>query len=277
MPQPLLGGGLTILETAASTGRFDTLAAAINAAGLTATLEGPGPFTVFAPTDAAFANIPPQRLDYLLQPENVDFLTTLLTFHVTGGTLDAATVLGSPYISTVSGQRAEVDAGSVQIEGANLIATDIFCSNGVIHVIDEVIFPELRTITALTATNPNFSTLFTALQVAGLDDDLETAGPFTVFAPTDSAFSALPTGVLDSLVANPSALENVLGFHVTPGRLYAEDVVAAGQLTMLNNLMTTITVDNGVAKINDVVISVTDIETWNGVVHVIDAVLVPGP
>ncbi len=275
-PQPA-GSGLTILETAASTGRFDTLAAAIELAGLTSTLEGPGPFTVFAPTDAAFAKVPPHRLEFLLRPENQAFLSTLLTFHVAGESLNAAAVLGSPYISTVSGQRAEVDAANLQIEGADFIVTDVFCNNGVIHIIDEVIFPELRTITAMTTTIPDFSTLNLALGIAGLDDDLETAGPFTVFAPTNAAFDALPPGVLDSLVADPNALGNVLLFHVTSGRLYAEDVLASGQLTMLNNLVTDVTLDNGVAKINDSVITVTDVETWNGVIHVIDAVLVPGP
>ena len=269
-------GGLTILETAASTGRFDTLAAAIGAAGLTATLEGPGPFTVFAPTDAAFENVPPHRLNYLLQPENIEALQSLLTFHVAGGVLDASAVLSSPFITTVSGQRAQVDANNLQIEGADIMATDIFCTNGVIHIIDTVIFPELRTVTGLTATNPDFSTLFTALSVAGLDDDLETPGPFTVFAPTNAAFAALQPGVLDNLIANPSALEDVLKFHVTPGRLYAEDVLGAGQLTMLNSLTTNVVLDNGVPKINGVTITVTDIETRNGVVHVIDAVLVPG-
>lgn len=278
MPQPVaLGGGLTILETAAAAGNFTTLAAALNAANLTTTLEGPGPFTVFAPTDAAFGNVGPRRLEFLLDPNNIDFLTELLTFHVVSGNVDATQVLGSTFLTTLANQRADIDAGAVQIEGANITTTDIVCTNGIIHIIDDVIFPELRTITGLTASTPDFSTLFFALETAGLDDDLETAGPFTVFAPTNAAFDLLPAGVLDSLVANPTALGDVLLYHVTPGQLYAEDVLASSTLPMLNMINTNIAIVNGNPQINDSIITVTDVETRNGIVHIIDAVLVPGP
>lgn len=275
--QAAMAGSLSILETATAAGRFNTLAAALQAADLVTALSGPGPFTVFAPTDNAFAQLDSGRLQFLLQPENKERLTTLLTFHVASGNLTATQVLGSNYISTLSGQRAEIDPLNVQIEGAGFKATDIVCSNGIIHVIDAVIQPELRTVTGLVATNPNFSTLYTALQVAGLNDDLLTPGPFTVFAPTNAAFDNLPAGVLDSLIADPTALGNVLLYHVTPGRLYAEDVLAASGFTMLNNVNTTISMSGGNAMIDGAVITVTDVEVANGVIHVIDAVLVPGP
>jgi uncharacterized surface protein with fasciclin (FAS1) repeats len=277
-PAPSAAQGLpTILEAAAAAGNFNTLAAALNAADLVGTLSGPGPFTVFAPTDAAFGTVPPGRLAYLLNPANKARLQTLLTYHVVPGNLDSTAVLGSPFLTTVSGQRAVVDAQALTIDGVQISSTDIICSNGIIHVLDGVMFPELRTVTGMAATTPDFSTLFTALQVAGLDDDLEAAGPFTVFAPTNAAFAALPPGVLDSLINDPNALGNVLLYHATPGRLYAEDVLAQPSFTMLNGGTTTITANASGAFINGAQITVTDVEVWNGVIHVIDAVLVPGP
>ena len=277
MPAPTAaaqGAPLTILETASAAGRFSTLAAALNAADLVGTLSGPGPFTVFAPTDAAFANIPPHRLAFLLQPENKAFLQEVLTFHVVAGSVDSTQVLASPFLDTVAEQRAEIDAGNVQIEGANLIATDIVCSNGIIHVVDSVLLPELRTITQVANTTDGFNNLYDALVLAGLDDDLAGDGPFTVFAPTDSAFRALPSGLVESL--SVAELGNILGLHVTTGRNYVEDVLAAGGFTMLNGDTTTITTTTEGAFINGVEITVTDIEARNGVIHVIDAVLIPG-
>ena len=271
------GGQLSILDTAASTGRFDTLAAALNAANLTTTLQGPGPFTVFAPTDEAFAAFPPERLNYLLQPQNVGALTSALTFHVASGSLDSTAVLGSPFITTLNGQRAEVASSLIQIEGANFLATDIICSNGIIHIIDKVILPEFRSVTGLTATTPGFGILNAALTVSGLDTTLDAPGDFTVFAPTDAAFQALPAGVLDSLIANPTALSDVLLYHATAGRLYASDVLGVSTLPMLNMANTTISVGPMGPMINNSLITITDIEVANGVVHVIDAVLVPGP
>jgi uncharacterized surface protein with fasciclin (FAS1) repeats len=277
-PAPPAGQGLpTILEAAAAAGNFNTLAAALNAADLVGTLSGPGPFTVFAPTDAAFGTVPPGRLAYLLNPVNKPRLQTLLTYHVVAGNLDSSAVLGSPFLTTVSGQRAAIDPQALTIDGVQISTTDIVCSNGIIHVLDGVMFPELRTVTGMAATTPDFSTLFTALQVAGLDDDLETPGPFTVFAPTNAAFAALPAGTLDALINDPNALGNILLYHATPGRLYAEDVLSQTGFTMLNGGTTSITTTSRAAFINGAKITVTDVEVWNGVIHVIDAVLVPGP
>ncbi len=232
---------------------------------------------MFAPTDEAFAAFPPQRLGYLLDPQNVDALTSALTFHVASGALDANTVLGSPFVTTLNGQRAEVSSSLIQIEGVSFLATDIVCSNGIIHVIDKVILPEFRSVTGLTATTPGFGTLNAALTVTGLDVTLNSPGDFTVFAPTDAAFQALPAGVLDTLIANPAALSDVLLYHATAGRLYASDVLSLTSLPMLNMANTTISVGPMGAMINNSLITVTDIEVANGVVHVIDAVLVPGP
>lgn len=136
--------GSNILETAAAAGSFTTLAAAINAAGLAETLSGPGPFTVFAPTDDAFAKLPAGTVEDLLKPENKEKLVAVLTYHVVPGNVMAKDVVGSPKLKSVQGQEltVRVDGSAVSIDGASVIKTDIAASNGVIHVIDSVVLPK---------------------------------------------------------------------------------------------------------------------------------------
>ena len=132
-----------IVETAVSAGQFKTLAAALQGAGLVETLKGPGPFTVFAPTDEAFAKLPAGTVEELLKPENKDKLTAILTYHVVPGAVKAADVVKLTEAKTVNGKMLSVHAmdGKVTINDANVTATDIEASNGVIHVIDTVILP----------------------------------------------------------------------------------------------------------------------------------------
>jgi uncharacterized surface protein with fasciclin (FAS1) repeats len=132
-----------IVDTAAASGQFKTLVAAIEAAGLVNTLEGKGPFTVFAPNDAAFAKLPPGTVDNLLQPANKAKLVALLTYHVVPGTIMAADVVKLKEAKTVNGQMLAIRAqnGTVMVNNAKVTATDIVTSNGVIHVIDAVVLP----------------------------------------------------------------------------------------------------------------------------------------
>lgn len=132
-----------IVDTAVSAGQFSTLAAALEAAGLVGTLKGEGPFTVFAPTDAAFAKLPAGTLDSLLKPENRDQLVSILTYHVVPGKVMASDVGNLSEAETVNGQKIdiEVDGSTVRIDDATVVAADIAASNGVIHVIDSVILP----------------------------------------------------------------------------------------------------------------------------------------
>jgi uncharacterized surface protein with fasciclin (FAS1) repeats len=133
-----------IVDTAAAADGFQTLVAAIKAADLVDTLKGDGPFTVFAPTDDAFAKLPDGTLDELLKPESKEKLTAILTYHVVPSKVMAADVVNLESAKTVQGQEVaiSVENGSVKVDGANVTATDIECSNGVIHVIDAVILPE---------------------------------------------------------------------------------------------------------------------------------------
>ena len=132
-----------IVETASSNGSFTTLVAAVQAAGLSETLQGDGPFTVFAPTDAAFAKLPAGTVENLLLPENIDQLTAILTYHVVAGKVTAAQVVKLDSATTVNGQDVQIRVanGVVTVDGATVAAADVMASNGVIHVIDEVILP----------------------------------------------------------------------------------------------------------------------------------------
>ena len=132
-----------IVDTAVSAGSFNTLVKAVQAAGLTSTLEGPGPFTVFAPTDQAFAKLPAATLESLLKPENKDKLRAILTYHVVAGNVDAAEVVKLTSVKTVEGADLKIAAvnGTVMVDNANVVKTDIHASNGIIHVIDAVMLP----------------------------------------------------------------------------------------------------------------------------------------
>jgi uncharacterized surface protein with fasciclin (FAS1) repeats len=135
-----------IVETAVAAGSFQTLVAAVKAAGLVETLQGEGPFTVFAPTDEAFAKLPAGTVESLLKPENRDKLVAVLTYHVVPGRLMASDVVGSEYLKTVQGQEIKVwtKDGKAMVDNAVILKTDIGTSNGVIHVIDSVILPEAK-------------------------------------------------------------------------------------------------------------------------------------
>ena len=276
-----------IVDTAVADGRFTTLAAALEAAGLVETLKGEGPFTVFAPTDDAFAALPAGTLDELLKPENKQQLTDILTYHVVSGKVMAADVSGLTSATTVLGKDVaiKVDMGNVYINDAKVIITDIETSNGVIHVIDAVILlpsdeaaAESNTIVDVAVADGRFTTLVAAVEAAGLVETLSGEGPFTVFAPTDDAFAALPAGTLDSLLLpeNKQQLTDILTYHVVSGKVMAADVVTLTSAPTVLGKDITITVKDGKVYLNDTVqVIITDVEASNGVIHVIDAVLLP--
>jgi uncharacterized surface protein with fasciclin (FAS1) repeats len=280
-----------IVEIAAEDGRFTTLVAAVQAAGLAETLSGEGPFTVFAPTDEAFAALPEGTLDSLLLPENKQQLTDILLYHVVPGKVmaeDAIALDGQMADTALEGKQIAIkeDMGSVYLnENAKVIITDIEASNGVIHVIDSVILPpsedaamETSDIVDTAINDGRFTTLVTAVQAADLVDTLKGEGPFTVFAPTDDAFAALPEGTLDTLLMpeNKQQLTDILLYHVVPGKVMAADVVDLSSAPTVLGKDATVKVEDGKVFLNDnVEIIITDIETSNGVIHVIDAVLLP--
>ena len=281
MPEPVLKD---IVDTAVADGRFTTLVAAVTAAELVDTLKGEGPFTVFAPTDDAFAKLPAGTVEELVKPENKQKLTDILLYHVVSGKVMAADVVGLTSATTVLGKdvAVKVDMGNVYVNDAKVIITDIETSNGVIHVIDTVLLPPAeeakQTIVDIAVADGRFTTLVAALQAAGLVETLSGEGPFTVFAPTDDAFAKLPAGTVESLLKpeNLEQLKNILLYHVVSGKVLAADVVGLTSAPTVLGQDVTITVKDGNVYLNDTVqVIITDIEASNGVIHVIDAVLLP--
>ncbi|MGF1581666.1 MAG: fasciclin domain-containing protein [Gemmataceae bacterium] len=268
-----------IVTTAVKSGKFKTLVAAVKAAGLVKTLQGRGPFTVFAPTDAAFNKLPKGTVQTLLLPENKGKLASILTYHVTPGRVLAKQALGLSNAPTVNGQRLDIvfKKNTLTIDGAKVVITDIQCSNGVIHVIDSVMLPSFDTIPETAVKAGSFKTLIAAVKAAGLAETLSNKGPFTVFAPTDAAFNKLPKHVLADLLKpeNKQKLTNILLYHVVSGRVYSDQAVKAGQARTLAKQRVRVNFGADGIKINDSKVVIADIDTTNGVIHAIDTVLIP--
>jgi uncharacterized surface protein with fasciclin (FAS1) repeats len=268
-----------IVEVAQSNGSFNTLIAAAKAAGLVDALTGDGPITVLAPTDEAFAKLPEGTVESLLKPENKDKLARILTYHVIPGKVESGTVKSLNNAVTLSGQRIDIKAkgSDLMIDNAKVVSADVQASNGVIHVIDTVLIPEDDTIVGVASEAGTFNTLLAAAKAAGLADLLGSEGPFTVFAPTDEAFAKLPAGTVESLLKpeNKDKLASILKYHVVPGRIYADEAIKLGEATSALGSDLTISKKWGNVKINDAKVVSADIEATNGVIHVIDSVLLP--
>ena len=261
-----------IVETAVAAGDFKTLVTAVKAAGLVETLSGEGPFTVFAPTDAAFEKLPAGALDNLLK--NPEALKAVLLYHVVPGKVMASDVGGLKTAKTALGQSMKIDASrGVKADNATVVTTDILCSNGVIHVIDAVILPANDIIEAARGAG-SFKTLLTAIEAAGLTDTLRGAGPFTVFAPTDEAFAKLPKETLESLLKDKQKLASILTYHVVPGKVMAADVTRLKEAKTVQGQSVKIDTSSGV-KVDGAKVVKTDVPATNGVIHVIDSVIMP--
>jgi len=298
-----------IVDTAVAAGTFNTLAAALTAADLVTTLKGAGPFTVFAPTDAAFAKLPAGTVDNLLKPENKATLQSILTYHVVAGKVLAADVVKLTKATTVQGKDVaiSVSGSTVKVNDATVTATDVMASNGVIHVIDTVLMPPsagaggtggaggmggtagmggmggtagtaaLKDIVDTAVAAGTFKTLAAALTAADLVTTLKGAGPFTVFAPTDAAFAKLPAGTVDNLLKpeNKVTLQSILTYHVVAGKVLAADVVKLTNATTVQGKDVAISVSGSTVKVNDATVTAVDVMASNGVIHVIDTVLTP--
>jgi len=263
----------SLIEVAASAGDFTTLLAAVDAAGLTETLDQDGPFTVFAPTDAAFNALPEGTVEALLA--DVPALTDILLFHVVSGNVDSSTVAELSLIETLEGSDIKVTLdGDVYVNNAMVTVVDVAADNGTIHIIDAVIQPPAD-IVSIAASDDQFSTLVTALEVADLAVTLSGEGPFTVFAPTNAAFDALPEGQLDMLLGDVDALTDILLFHVAGDKLTAADIGGSTYVETLLGVDAEIGVSGESTTIANAPISFTDIPASNGVIHIIDAVMVP--
>ncbi|MEZ5305975.1 MAG: fasciclin domain-containing protein [Pyrinomonadaceae bacterium] len=271
-----------IVDTAVSAKKFNTLVAAVKAAGLVETLKGEGPFTVFAPTDDAFAKLPAGTVENLLKPENKAMLVDILKYHVVSGSVRAEQVVKLTKATTVEGSDVMIkaDASGVLLNGSSkVVQTDVWAKNGVIHVIDTVLMPPVKKDIVDTAVSTNmFNTLVAAVKAAGLVDTLKGDGPFTVLAPTDDAFAKLPEGTVENLLKpeNKDMLVKILTYHVISGSVDSAAVSKMKSAKTVQGQSVKIKAKHGKVWINNANVVKADVEASNGIIHVIDTVLMPG-
>lgn len=272
-----------ILTTAASTGSFKTLTSLVVAANLDEVLQGKGEFTVFAPTDEAFAKLPKETLATLLKPENRESLAAILKYHVLPRAISVPKTNSHPLESakTLLGKSVKFDRNGteVKVNNAQIKTRNIRCSNGLIHVIDAVLIPpqEDKTIVGTATKAGNFKTLLAAAKAAGLLETLSGKGPLTVLAPSDKAFKSLPKKTLASLLKpeNKQRLTEILKYHVIAGKVTARDAVQAGTAKTVGGQSVQIAIKKGQLTVNNSNVTANDLEASNGIIHVIDKVLLP--
>ncbi len=282
---------LNIVDTAVATGSFNTLAAALQATDLISVLTNESEtFTVFAPTDEAFAELGEDTINGLLA--DPDTLRDILLYHVIpDAEVDAVTALGLAGSTVTTANEDDValslNDGSLFINMSEVIATDIFASNGIIHVIDKVLLPPsdppseaaLGSIVETAVAAGSFNTLVAALQATGLDAALaNTDDTFTVFAPTDDAFAKLGEDTINALLADPDTLASILLYHVIGGQAVDSTTaisLAGNDVATVNGADITISVRDSSLFINNSEVIAADVAASNGIIHVIDTVLLP--
>jgi transforming growth factor-beta-induced protein len=274
-----------VMQVADATSNLSTLVAAIDAASLRATLAGSGPFTVFAPTNDAFAAVDADVLTFLLATPAE--LSKVLTYHVVSGKVMSTDLSSGPVNTLNTGQSVTVDLSSgVKINDASVTTADVETTNGVVHIIDKVMIPEnldlsgmLPSAAEAAIATSELSTLVSILSLPGLSDILAAASDddaeITVFAPTNDAFAAVLTALgLTSINEIPeSVLLDIVTYHIVGAAALSTDLEATTYET-LNGESVTVDLSSGV-KINEASVSSADIEVSNGVVHIIDGVLLP--
>jgi transforming growth factor-beta-induced protein len=285
---------LNIVQLAESVKDLSTLVAAVVAGDLADTLSSPGPFTVFAPTNEAFAALPAGTLTKLMKPESKKELVDILTYHVLPEKVLSTDLKAFQEVKTVEGKLLQVTKsfGRVRV-GASLhskdlrrvTAADNLASNGVVHIIDGVLIPPVRpNIVKLAESVKDLSTLVAAVVAGDLADTLSSPGPFTVFAPTNEAFAALPAGTLSNLLklANKKELVDILTYHVLPEQVLSTDLKAFQAVKTVEGKPLHVTKWGGRVRVGPSLESKdlknvvkADNLASNGVVHIIDGVLLP--
>lgn len=273
----------TIVDIAVEDNSFSILVEALQKANLVQALEADGPFTVFAPTNDAFNQLFSDLGVSGINELSAQTLTPILLYHVLGVKAESGD-LSTGYFETINTNGPDGNAvqiyvtvgNGVKINGqVNVTSADIMGSNGVIHVIDKVMLPP--TVVDLAISNPAFSILVEAVVKAGLVDALNAPGPLTVFAPTNDAFQALFTTLGVSGIADLTAaqLSPILLYHVVNGNVRS-DMVATGMVPTLNGASIDLVANaNGVSLNGNANVIVVDVQGANGVIHVIDQVILP--
>merc|ERR1719201_3107343 len=278
-----------IVQLAVGTKDLSTLVAALKAGQLVSALEGKGPFTVFAPTNAAFAKLPKATLNHLLDPKALSSLQAVLEYHVVSGAIYSKSLKAVNHVKTLESEQLLVEkhAGGVTVNRKSHVTTaDVRASNGVVHIVDAVLIPPsmlppsqtVKNIVNLAAGTKDLSTLVAALKAGNLVNALEGTGPFTVFAPTNEAFAKLPKATLNSLLQpkNIRTLQAVLEYHVVSGSIYSSSLKSENTVKTLESETMLVEVRNGGVTINHAAhVTMANVAASNGVVHIIDAVLLP--
>ena len=263
-------------------GRFTTLLTALEVAGLKDTVATGGVFTVLAPTDDAFAALPPGTVESLVT--NVPALQNILLYHALGGRESLYELLNQSTATTLQGNPilALREGFKVRINGNRVLTPSLPASNGIIHPIDGVLIPpasdiKINSIVDVLALDGRFTTLIAAVQAAGLADALATGGPFTLFAPTEDAFAALPPGTVESLVTNVPALQNILLYHALDESKSAYELLRKRSVETLQGEEVAVSFNRSGILINQARVLNPNVKAPNGIIHVIDAVLLPPP
>ena len=268
-----------IPTNAQNTGEHNSLVAALDHVDLVTVLEADGPFTVFAPTDAAFAEAGIDLASFDTDEENAT-LYDILTYHVYSGSVESSAVTDGLTVAMLNGDDATftVAGGVVSIGDAKVTQPDVIASNGIIHVIDKVLMPpaDIVDIPATAASTGAHASLVAALTQANLVSALQADGPFTVFAPTDAAFAeaGIDLASFDTDEEN-ATLYDILTYHVYSGSVESSAVTDGLTVAMLNGDDATFTVAGGVVSIGDAKVTQPDVIASNGIIHVIDKVLMP--
>jgi uncharacterized surface protein with fasciclin (FAS1) repeats len=286
---PIDPGPGSLVDVANAEPRLATLVSALEAANLDPALEGTGPFTVFAPVNSAFDALPAVTLGALLEDQNEDLLTSILTYHVVPGTVFAEDLADGQVITTLQGSQLTVgiDGGNVTLtdvsgQTVSVVEADLEASNGVIHLIDTIVLPNVDLFDR-TVLDPQLTTLTAGIRAAGLEETVRTSELLTIFGPTNTAFEALPAGKLETLLLeeNQDILASVITYHVVEGEVRSEDL-SDGQVVMtVQGDELTVNIDGETVTLtdvggNEVGVVATDIGATNGVIHKVDGVLMPG-
>ena len=270
----------TVVDIIVNSPDHNTLEAAVIAAELADDLSGDGPFTVFAPTDAAFAALPAGTVEALLDdPQGL--LKQILQYHVASDNL-LSSDLNDGFVIFTTLQFLEtvtvtINSDGIFINNAKVTIADLVADNGVVHVIDAVLIPPTQSVMDIIANSPDHSILTAAINAAALGQTLDSDGPFTVFAPTDAAFNALPAGTIEALLNDIPTLTSILTYHVAGINALSTDLTDGQEVVTLNGQSVTVTINADGVFINDAQVTVADLVADNGVVHVINAVLLPPP
>jgi transforming growth factor-beta-induced protein len=269
-----------LVGTATQAANLATLVTAIQAANLVEKLKSPGPFTIFAPTDQAFSTLDSDTLN------DKQAVSDILLYHIAATRVLSDSLVNGATIKTLLGDNLTIhkDGKIVKVGEAEITLTPLKATNGLIYLLDKVLLPPDKavvsapnaTITQILTSDRRFSTLVTALKATGVYTDLQGTGPFTVFAPTQQAFTVLPTSLVDSLFHGPQVWTRVLHYHIIPGKKILATEFTNQEVEQTQEGSTLVFSKQGNSfLVEQAKITQTDIQAANGVIHVIDKVLVP--